>query len=363
MFWFAHGHARESIRWLEKFLEQGRHRKDISPSLTAWALTYLGTILRTSHQGDENESILLHEKSLKLFRKLKDRSGNSWVLNQLGVIALQDGDLYKAEKLFKESLAIRREIGDPWSISQSLGNFASLALEKNDLEKAKEYAEESLTWCQRTGNRRNTARTLTDLGDIARLEGDTSRAITLLTQALSQVIPLGDKETITGLLISLAVLAVEQHQFKRGALLLGSAESLSEEMGMPYRGLGYDGYTETAKLIRKNLGDSKFQQTWRQGRNMSLETILDYAMQTVEPTISTMEFKSEEDTWLQLTLRERDVMKLLAQGHSNLEISQTLFLSEKTVRNHISNIYRKLQTKNRGEIILLAHKLVPHTDQ
>ncbi len=69
------------------------------------------------------------------------------------------------------------------------------------------------------------------------------------------------------------------------------------------------------------------------------------------------EFSAEDKVWSELSARERDVLRLLAQGHNNLEISQKLVLSEKTVRNYVSNIYEKLQIDNRGELIVLARRL------
>jgi len=65
----------------------------------------------------------------------------------------------------------------------------------------------------------------------------------------------------------------------------------------------------------------------------------------------------EDKAWSELSARERDVLRLLAQGHNNLEISQKLVLSEKTVRNYVSNIYEKLQINSRGQAIVLARKL------
>lgn len=76
-----------------------------------------------------------------------------------------------------------------------------------------------------------------------------------------------------------------------------------------------------------------------------------------ESSTAKHEVSAEEKVWVQLTAREREVMRLLSEGKSNLEISQNLFLSEKTVRNYVSNIYEKLQIKNRGELIVLARKL------
>ncbi len=55
-----------------------------------------------------------------------------------------------------------------------------------------------------------------------------------------------------------------------------------------------------------------------------------------------------------LTSRERDVMDLMAAGFGNKQIARKLFISEKTVRNHISNLYRKLSCNSRSQAVLAA---------
>lgn len=57
-----------------------------------------------------------------------------------------------------------------------------------------------------------------------------------------------------------------------------------------------------------------------------------------------------------LTPREYDVFRLLALGHDNKEIAETLFLTEGTVRNHVSNIYSKLDLKDRIQVVKYAIK-------
>jgi len=57
-----------------------------------------------------------------------------------------------------------------------------------------------------------------------------------------------------------------------------------------------------------------------------------------------------------LTRREYEVLQLLAQGQSNNAIADRLFLSEKTVRNHLSLIFDKLGVSSRAEAIVLAHR-------
>jgi len=56
----------------------------------------------------------------------------------------------------------------------------------------------------------------------------------------------------------------------------------------------------------------------------------------------------------QLTDREREILHLIAQGHSNSEIAERLLLSIKTVQNHVSNIFSKLQVADRAQAIVRA---------
>jgi DNA-binding NarL/FixJ family response regulator len=58
----------------------------------------------------------------------------------------------------------------------------------------------------------------------------------------------------------------------------------------------------------------------------------------------------------ELTEREREVLGLIAQGHANQAIAQRLVLSHKTVRNHVSNIFAKLQVADRAQAIVRARE-------
>jgi two-component system NarL family response regulator len=58
-----------------------------------------------------------------------------------------------------------------------------------------------------------------------------------------------------------------------------------------------------------------------------------------------------------LTAREEEILRLLATGESNREIGKRLFISELTVKNHVANIFRKLQVNDRTKAALLAVKL------
>jgi DNA-binding NarL/FixJ family response regulator len=58
----------------------------------------------------------------------------------------------------------------------------------------------------------------------------------------------------------------------------------------------------------------------------------------------------------ELTAREAEVLDLIAQGWNNAEIARRLYLSQKTVRNHVSNIFLKLQVADRAQAIVKARE-------
>ncbi|HEX7066527.1 MAG TPA: response regulator transcription factor [Bacillales bacterium] len=69
--------------------------------------------------------------------------------------------------------------------------------------------------------------------------------------------------------------------------------------------------------------------------------------------------KSREAT--ELTDRENDILSCLVEGLSNKEIAKRLKISDKTVKIHVSNIFKKLDVKSRSQAVIYAvqHQLVP----
>ena len=62
-----------------------------------------------------------------------------------------------------------------------------------------------------------------------------------------------------------------------------------------------------------------------------------------------------EDGNVSLTRREREILALVAEGHSNRQLARMLWVTEQTVKFHLSNVYRKLDVANRTEASRWAH--------
>lgn len=73
--------------------------------------------------------------------------------------------------------------------------------------------------------------------------------------------------------------------------------------------------------------------------------------------INRLSVKKSEPLREELTRRELEVLNCLAKGYSNREIAKELYISEKTVKNHISNIFHKLNVSDRTQALIQALKL------
>lgn len=66
---------------------------------------------------------------------------------------------------------------------------------------------------------------------------------------------------------------------------------------------------------------------------------------------------------LELTPREMEVLKLIATGASNKEIAQKLFISEGTVKNHVTNILNRLNLRDRTQAAIFANSFLSQSEQ
>ena len=144
----------------------------------------------------------------------------------------------------------------------------------------------------------------------------------------------------------------------------GTAEALREAMGTPLPPVYRADYERAVAAARTQLGEKFFVTAWVQGHNMTLEQAL--AAQTAvrgsisaEP-LSTPPAKSPPTYPAGLTAREVEVLRLLATGLTDAQIAEHLVISPRTVNNHLTSIYSKIQVSSRAAATRYAmeHQLV-----
>lgn len=167
-----------------------------------------------------------------------------------------------------------------------------------------------------------------------------------------------------------AVACVEKSQVDMAFVDL----KLKRESGFSFvRWLREQGKPVKVMLIASDLKNHDFEQARELGiegcvqKDAFLDEIL-YGLKVVERggrfyssgLIESMEKEEQEKKKLGgLTGRELEVLKLLSRGYSNAKIGQKLFISEGTVKKHITSILGKLCLENRVEAVLFASRNLP----
>ena len=126
------------------------------------------------------------EESLSLAREADDGAIIATALNDLGVVAREQGDFTIAESLYQESLALRRQLGDKCEIARSLNNLGGVAYARDEFTRARKLFAESLELYRQAGDRWGAADALLGLGQSLRRERDPSDVTALLQERRSR---------------------------------------------------------------------------------------------------------------------------------------------------------------------------------
>lgn len=108
---------------------------------------------------------------------------------------------------------------------------------------------------------------------------------------------------------------------------------------------GADGYMLKAISIEALV---EFLRAFMLGENPVSPYLLDLAMPIKE--------EGEQPEKINITVREQQILKLIAEGKSNKQIASDIFLSIETVKTHIRKIFKKLEVNNRMEAVIAARE-------
>jgi len=272
-FWNAHTHWGEGRKWLETALAGSR---DINSVIRVRAL--YGEGLLAWRQGDYGRAMALYEKSLALARELGDQKGVAMALHGRGLVTTWQGDFDAATALFEESLEVSRKLGDKWFMAVVLANMGTAARREGNYAKAVALCEESLAMFRTLGTKRWIALSLHLTGHAVRLQGDLERAAGLYRESLALFGQTGDKWVATECIEGLALIASAQGNPEWGARFFGATEAVRETFGitMPRPEAGDQDRFWTA--IRNRPEGTPFTTAWVEGRAMTLEQAIEYAL-------------------------------------------------------------------------------------
>ena len=383
-FWLLRGYLSEGGQWLDLALAQLRgrtalrakvlrvtaiiaaHQGDsaratslVEQSLDVWrtlgdkkgiasALLSLGG--GAQYHGDYEQATVHYEESLPLLIEAGDKQGAALVLTSLGLTVFYQGNHERARTLYEESLALFREVGDIRGIAAVLTNQGMMSLEQGDHEHATRLCEESLALRQKVGDKGGSAHTFAILGRVAFAQNNYEQAAACYQESLALRQESGEKDGVAAALEGLAGISAVQGQARRAAKLLGAAETLRESTGVAVPPMDRAFKERIIATVRAQLGEKAFTAAWAEGRSFTLEQALSYQVPLtpvkqspqVHATLSPPTYPNE------LTAREVEVLRLVAQGLTDTQVAERLVLSPRTVQGHVRSIFNKINVNSRS---------------
>jgi non-specific serine/threonine protein kinase len=305
-FWMIRGYASEAQTWLKSALEN-------HANIPARAKALLGLgIMEYARQGVPERCLALLHESLALYRQQRDdwsialaasfcgaaqsdqlranalfdeaRSiaeelKDEWLVAgtdiRQGLFANHRGELALARALNESALYHARQSGDRWLIGVALSNLGGVVLEQGDLDQAELLFTEGLGFYQELSNKRSMSNVIYGLGQIALRRHNSQQAKTFFKQALTLRCETGHTRGVLECLWGFGNVAALEERHERAARLFGATAALREMLNtgdLP----AYEGDVSAA---RAQIGEQAFEKGWAEGRAMSMEQAVEYALE------------------------------------------------------------------------------------
>lgn len=345
-YWSEEGHYHDGRDWLERALAQ----PDASNLADrAKALVALGMI--ESYQGEMVEAIVHLANGLDACQGQGDPFTEANALLGLGGLYVLTGEHQRGAELLEACLVTtrlipERRLADILS-AWGLINLAVIARADGDHELANARLEEGLRQMRTAGYAAGVILALGDLGDLARDRREYAQALACYREALT----VGEEHPRTRVMAevieAVGIVAVATGDAEHGARLLGAAEAVRERLGLRYRGTqNQEILSQTILACRASLGESRFARLHGEGRSLTPRGAVALALASSSPR--------PVDAPSALTPREAEILRLLATGMTDPAIAAELFISVRTVENHVARLFAKLGVRTRTAAVTAA---------
>jgi DNA-binding CsgD family transcriptional regulator len=230
-----------------------------------------------------------------------------------------------------------------------------IAAAEGDLAGRIRHLEETIAYVERHGFRWPLGWATGELADACNLGGDGARSLELWQSTLAILQEVGDISGCLDSLVMIAGRAVEVGRTEDAALLLEVVATTRAAVGHRRTWL-FVNYALTAEEVRNALDETALAAVRERARATSLDEAITIAQSIArgEPAAQAGGAPTAEGAGL--TPREREILQLLAEGKSNQEIGDALFISPRTAGTHVANILAKLGVHSRAGAIAAAHQ-------
>jgi non-specific serine/threonine protein kinase len=344
--WLSGDNARDLRAWMRRALAMP------GGSLRHRVAALIGAACLAEAHGDASEGRALGEEAMALAREHGDELGRATASFFRGRSAFREGDLAESRRLLTDALTGFRAQGAHGRAAWALCFLASLDSrdpvdEGGDaalLARAADLCEEALTTFRAVGYLPGIVRASHGLAYIAYKQRDLARALALTRELLVRDAERG--RLVNNYLNDIANIAGRGGRPEVAARLYGAADKERERHGEPLPAVYRTEFERDRGVARRALGEAAFADAWAAGHALPTAQVIAEALALSIP--------SGDQPGVSLSPRELQILPLLAEGKSAREIGEALFLSHRTVENHVANLRAKLGVRTRVEAIEAA---------
>lgn len=312
-----------------------------------------------SRQDRNHQAIAYMHRSLEYFREAGDADGVAGTLNNLAILALDNGDWERVIELCKESTQAFTRLGNIHGASHGLDTMGIAQYELHHFHDAMRSTLASLKIDRSVNDTHGLAVTLDHIGKIARAQGDLPAAWEAHAESLTYRTKVGDPRGILVWMQAMAHWLVEAGRAELAARMLGALEIARTSSVLPLNHHETADHEATVEGALRALGEERYLIAIAKGRWASLEDLTIEARNTANERVQeivagTPIIPDGIGDHYGLTEREEEVFHLLARRLSDKEIADELSISARTVNRHVSNLLAKLNVHTRREAASLG---------
>ena len=347
------GNYSESEAFGEQALEISKKENNLwNRELAYYVLTRAAYL-----QGRNEEAQQFAQCAYETADEVDDRWFMAYCLVELGNVAVALGDPVAAKGYYQRSYEIRKEFDDPEGRALALTHLGDIALNAGSFKQARSLYEESLRLYEEIHDKGGLAVSCSGIARASAALEDQSPAREHFRRALELAVEIRHVPLVLAVVNGVAEMLTKSVKRDDGLALVEmvlahpAADSQTQSWAERVRAeAGIDGPT------KEPAGDYEsaiavLTATLSPGTDFGLEAVLRQASETSGSAATTSAKESYPD---ELTEREVEVLRLVAQGRSNKDISEELFITVNTVANHVKKILSKTDSANRTKAAAYA---------